>query len=689
METTHSPRRPSNLFEHRLLAATLLVLALIGLVVSPAAALLPGVGIVRPGGAVDPCLSGPQVSFGPPSQSIGFGANATLSWSVQVPSGCGYSLSMTVLARPQINLSPGAPQDWAIWTSSTAVAAQPQGSLVVQPAFNTVYMLVVALGSNSAIYSTPIQVAVNLPLANLVCPDVVNVTTVSLMTVTNAGPSTGVAPASPQPCPRRVTINANNLAPLLVQALGTPNTTVIVRNGVELDLTPHLGNPLDGGVIHIADGVQLIGERVAEPGKPFQPGPRLYVTPNPYAFDSSHWPDPLFQIDGSHVRIGGVRIEGPGAPPDAWRTIPQGYTIAIEFSEQTCKDKPPMDPAACSGPGSTPTPAGTAAINIEIDHNEFSGWNTAAVQVWGPGDINFGDELAGQVWQGWTIRATSDSSGIHYPLDPEPIRIHDNHFHDNFWGTPYEGYGVNVGLGGHALIERNVFDWHFHAITTDGNFGSGYRAYSNLVFRNQEQNFDMHGRRCPHLTNGKLDYSCPPGTPDAHDIDIRWNSFSLPQVPAVKLMGSPELQPYGAVVQSNVFAHVSIGPTDLSCHIGQSYGPDAVVICGNGLLIGPDNLLGVRSWGDPADPVHHFGSCDFDGDGINDDFMTTGQTWWYRSGNQSNGPTPWVFLNTNMRLVTDAVLGYFSTDAIRNHVCDVVTPDGLYKGGTGVPGGLN
>jgi hypothetical protein len=635
------------------------VLALAGLQTSPAAALLPGVGIVRPGGAVDPCLSGPQVSFGPPSQSIGFGANATLNWNVQAPSGCGYSLSMTVFARPQIDLTAAAP-DWDFPpTAVFAVQAQPQGTFEVQPVFNTVYTLVVTLvGSNGglpiqvgSVASTPIQVAVNPPPA--------------------------------------VTINGSDLGPLLVQALGTPNTTVTVKNGVELDLSRHLG-----GAIHIADGVQLIGERVAEPGKPFQPGPHLYVTPDPSAFSHSHWPEPLFQIDGYHVRISGVRIEGPGAPPDAWRTIPQGYTIAIEFSEQTCKDKPPMDPAACSGPGSTPTPPGTAAINIEIDHNEFSGWNTAAVSVGGPADIGFGDELAGQIWQSWTIRASSDSSGIHYPVDPEPIRIHDNHFHDNYWGDPFNGYGVWVRLGGHALIERNVFDVHFHAITTDGNFGSGSRSYRNLVFRNHEQMFDMHGRRCPHYVNGMLDYSCPPGTPDAHDIDIRWNSFWLPpaplpplepdiKVPAVKLCGRPELTPYGAAVQSNVFAHLWLGPDQSACHSGP-YSGDAVSIpsAGDGLLLGADNLVRV-SWADPADPVHHSGSCDFDGDGINDDFMTTGQTWWYRSGDQSNGPTPWVFLNTNTVLVQNVTLGYFSAASMRGHVCDVVDNGWLSAGGVG------
>ena len=40
-------------------------------------------------------------------------------------------------------------------------------------------------------------------------------------------------------------------------------------------------------------------------------------------------------------------------------------------------------------------------------------------------------------------------------------------------------------------------------------------------------------------------------------------------------------------------------------------------------------------------------------------------------------------------LVENVALGYFSTDAVRKHVCDVATIDGGYKGGTGEYGPLN
>ena len=80
------------------------------------------------------------------------------------------------------------------------------------------------------------------------------------------------------------------------------------------------------------------------------------------------------------------------------------------------------------------------------------------------------------------------------------------------------------------------------------------------------------------------------------------------------------------------------------------------------------NLEGVKSWSDAS---HFSAVCDFDGDGINDSFITTAETWWFQSGDHRNGPTPWVYLNTNTLLVENVSLGYFSTDAVRNQVCDV------------------
>jgi len=652
MRTTCHQRREAGLFGKGF-TESFGILALVVLVISPAVAQPPGTGIVAShGGAFDPCRFTPRVSFTAESPSIGLGASTSLSWSVQTRHGCGSSLSMIVLARPQINMSAGAPQDWGIWTSSIGIPSQPNGSVQVQPAFNTLYMLIVAWGPNSAVYSAPVTVAVSLPLANRTCFDVASPSseasekkTKSNSRVTVPTGGRAAAFALPRPCRKRVTIDSSNLAPLLVQALGTANTTVIVADGVELDLTPHLGNPQLGGAITIADGIQLIGGRVAEPGKPFRPGPRLFVTPNPYVSDAndpsffSHWPNPLLLIGGDNVRISGVRLEGPGAPPDAWRSSKKGETRGIKFFDK---------------------------INIEIDHSEISGWNTAAVE---PAGIEVTTGPNDRVWQTWTSQVTGDSSGIRYPAGLEPVYVHDNYFHDNYQGDPYDGYGV-VASGTHVLIERNVFNGFFHSIAADGCPGSGYRAYRNLVLENpvndKEQAFDAHHRR-PDDCGGS-------DSAAGHDFDIRWNSFLYKDGPALLINGTPDV---GAFVSANAFAHDHV--KDDAVKVGNHGDWEKIWLDGT-------NLEGVKTWFDAS---HFSADCDFDGDGLNDSFITTGEAWWFQSRDQRNGPTPWVYLNTNTLLVENVSLGYFSTDAVRNHVCDVATIDGGYKGGTGQYGPLN
>jgi hypothetical protein len=288
-----------------------------------------------------------------------------------------------------------------------------------------------------------------------------------------------------------------------------------------------------------------------------------------------------------------------------------------------------------------------------------------------------------QVWQTWTSKVTADSSGIHYPAGLEPVNIHDNYFHSNWyppspapWSdcsqahreacTPYFGYGV-VASGTHVLIERNAFNDYYHAIAANGCPGSGYRAYRNLVLRNGggDQALDAHYRRP----------SCgQPSSAAGHDFDVRLNSFLYSDGPALYINGTPDV---GAFVSHNVFTnnHVKDDAVKLGTH-------------GNWGKVWLDgtNLAGVKSWFDAS---HSSGDCDFDGDGINDTFITTGETWWFQSRDHRNGPTPWVYLNTSPFLVENVSLGYFSADALRNHVCDVYIIDGGYKGGTGEYGPLN
>jgi hypothetical protein len=70
-------------------------------------------------------------------------------------------------------------------------------------------------------------------------------------------------------------------------------------------------------------------------------------------------------------------------------------------------------------------------------------------------------------------------------------------------------------------------------------------------------------------------------------------------------------------------------------------------------------------------------SCDFDGDGINDRFLTTGQTWWFSS---NHGQGPCVYLNTSTLSLQhgDISLGYFDGDSL----CDVRSGGVMYSSGT-------
>ncbi len=564
MATTLPLRRPSHLFGKRFAAAAFVMLALAGLGASPASA-LSRTGVALPGGGMvvappDPCLPQPHVlSFTAAPATIDSGTSTTLSWNVQVPGGCNY---LVVLGGQNVGL---------------------QGSLQVQPLFNTSYTLTLAWGPTRALWTiATTTVSVNLP-------------------------------ADPHdPARKLVTIPSQEMVPLFLQALNTPNTTVVIN--ADLDLSG-----LDSIVIR--EGVRMVGWRAAVPGQPYLAGPRLHTT---------SFTDPLFSIvRADNVRITGVRLEGP-------RTQANNRGIASSSS-----------------------------LNLEIDHNEIYGWSGAAV------------ELAD--WDGRiVVPSSSGASGITYAQPSEPVWIHDNYIHDNYVGDPYFGYGVSVGRGAHALIERNVFDGHYHAISGDGTPLTGYRAYRNLVLPNgapKNQQFDMHGdgQNC-HADCGNA----------GHDVDIRWNSFLFTEGPAIMVRGTPGLQPYGAVIKSNVFAHPYLTNWPSFVNDGAvvdtvGYGPEARLFpmsaCqGNGpsSSCGPDdNKLDVATW-------YAINYCDFDGDGVNDDFLATGQTLWYRSGS-GDSSKPWVYLNMSPRHLNELTLGYFSG----GHMCDVVDAGLISVGGTG------
>jgi hypothetical protein len=146
-----------------------------------------------------------------------------------------------------------------------------------------------------------------------------------------------------------------------------------------------------------------------------------------------------------------------------------------------------------------------------------------------------------------------------------------------------------------------------------------------------------------------------------HSMYIRHNTFLYTAGDAIKLRGTP-LHPDGMSVTSNVFAHNNLRA---SVHLTEVLEATAIEQTETGLFESA-SLLGVNG-------KNELGACDFDGDGINDSFLATGQTWWYSSG----GDKPWVYLNTSLKRRSQVTLGFFNAD----NICDVWVDGIVFPGG--------
>lgn len=280
-----------------------------------------------------------------------------------------------------------------------------------------------------------------------------------------------------------------------VRAIATPNTTVLLADDLNLDLTGRI-------VLPIARGVHIIGGRSSR-----NPGPRLFTT-------DLDLDGPLFAIgeyhDADGVRISGVRIDGGE----------MGIHGGGTFQDN--------DPA----------PVGimvNSSVNVEIANNEIYGWSGIAVQV----------------------RDTREGGRINRD-NSSAVWIHDNYIHHN-QRYRHLGYGVQTKEGAYALIERNVFDYNRLSLESAGDPSTGYLAYKNLQltgggvnsdsdlwFRTYTHVFDVHGS----LDCGGYDAYCgPAGT----YFDYRYNTLLYTQGDVVKVRGFPAL---GAQLTKNVFVKV-------------------------------------------------------------------------------------------------------------------------------------
>lgn len=433
--------------------------------------------------------------------------------------------------------------------------------------------------------------------------------------------------------PPRVVIDASTENPLAVLlgalASANPQQTVELCN-VDLDLTGHTG-------INIGDNRSLIAAPACARG-PRRFGPRLFVT-------DARGRAPLFVIRGDNVRVSGFRLEGPTSGIGAGDRKEKGIVIS--------------------------PPAGAEPIrNVEISNMEIFHWSGLGIQV--------------------VDNIEKAQRGRLFNTNEGAVRIRGNFFHHNRHGAG-EGYGVDVTSGAYALIEQNVFDENRHAIAggskhKDGNDYSGYTARDNLIFAGggkhcsehwgwaltgwtnlwprcwQTHQIDMHGDRNEWYSGSN--WQC--GTA-GETLIVQRNTILYTSGLAIKIRGNPADK---AVADGNIFKHGSRG--------------DAIAqngFCGFGdnitkpIDVRPNNVFGV-------DPTTELGSCDFFGDGQQEQFMATGVTWWAKSPVTGQ----WRYLNTMPEKLPQLQLVKVDND----NVCDVtprtrrpeIPPEKYSKGGT-------
>lgn len=404
----------------------------------------------------------------------------------------------------------------------------------------------------------------------------------------------------------RIEGSSNAWRHLLWQALRTPGTTVIVASHLEFDLTYMPEIPIGPDVVFRG------GRTSRDPGARFYTKARTPV---------------LFRVVGDRVRITGLRIEGPE----------MGVSDADDPSRGIMVN---------------------SAIDVEIDHNELSGWSMAAITVW------------------------DGENRMSSAVNPAAVRIHDNYIHHNQHHGG-NGYGVDASYGAHVQIARNVFDWNRHAIASDGRPGSGYEAIANLVLPNgglhywipfpgtwiHTHQFDMHGRdNCGVWSVVKESiWNCGPA---GSLMLIRHNTFLYTAGTAIKLRGTPQSDPQGSAMPAGMYIGDNVFKAWylLDTVVNGSFVKGTVRQEESGLVIEPGNRTGL-------DGSTQLGSCDFDGDGVPERFMATGATWWISSGTQ-----PWRYLNTSKKWLNELQLGDFDADGY----CDVAVDGVVYSGGTTV-----
>ncbi|MDB4941506.1 MAG: Endonuclease/exonuclease/phosphatase [Labilithrix sp.] len=392
--------------------------------------------------------------------------------------------------------------------------------------------------------------------------------------------------------------NTEDWKRLLLQALDTTNTKVVLGQNVDMDLSGRDLIPVAPGVTLTSEIPLVVGPVATQPASVVRGGvfslvrpgrdaknlgPRLYTTQRPKALFS------LRCLAGSpgpeHITFSNFRIQGPDFDTmDGDDKLERGIEI-------------------------------NSCLGVEIANMEMSGWSGAAIHV-------------------------SDASDR--ILGYSSVSIHDSFFHHN-QHEGGNGYGIDMGEGAYSNIERNVFDFNRHAITASGKAGTGYRADHNLILKGGGRHskwyneythlMDVHGdANCPDVPLNQHTWNC------GNAGDQFWmtnNAFQYTNDNDIKIRGTPRI---AALINGNVFARHdkddAIDRTEGDTHIN----------------------IGANTY--DVDTYGEYGVCDFDGDGKDDLFLATGASWWFKSAAKLH----WVYLSPATERLSQVRLGDFDGD---------------------------
>lgn len=348
-------------------------------------------------------------------------------------------------------------------------------------------------------------------------------------------------------------------------------------------------------------------------------GPELFAN---YTQDAT-----LLEVNGSEVRVTGLRLRGPSRSTDDGPP----YTNGIQTHDR---------------------------FTTIVDHNDISDWTVSAVNV-----------------------ANDDIRDHRDPLSrPQNVRVARNFLHHNQHGGL--GYGVVAGHNAFPFIEGNTFLSNRHAIAADGRDYTGYRAWFNLVqfpapgygiTNHVEQDFDMHGQldTCGQHCGGIA----------GEYVEIARNTFLGGNRVNFRLRGTPT---YLADFHDNVLvgsrgdaisnsgdpAHLSVtnnqfdapNPTD-RLGVGDFDGDgkdDLFLATGTAWYFAPAGNAEWRYINAQTEKLDSLLFGDFDGDGRADVFTQRGRDWFVSWG----GVSQWEKLNTIDRTapISDFAVGDFDGD---------------------------